>query len=52
MTYHKQVVVVVNEYQQQGNQEEIFNTEHLKPGIYFCTLKTDEEVQSAKMIKL
>lgn len=48
----EQVALVVNEYRQQGKQEVIFNIEKLKPGIYFCTLKTDEGVQTTKMIKL
>ncbi|MCB2222019.1 MAG: T9SS type A sorting domain-containing protein [Bacteroidetes bacterium] len=43
---------LVNENQQQGKQQVIFNTEGLKPGIYFCTLKTSDGMQTRKIIKL
>lgn len=48
----EKVEVLLNEYNQEGDQQVIFNSEKLKPGIYFCTLKTDEGIQSTKMIKL
>jgi len=37
---------------QPGDQYTIANTDKLKPGIYFCTLKTKDEVQTKKIIKL
>jgi len=48
----KQVGIVVNEYQYKGNQQVMFNSEKLKPGIYFCALKTSMGIQTTKMIKL
>ncbi len=48
----EQVEVLLNEYTQQGDQEIIFDTEKLSPGIYFCTLKTRDGIQTTKMIKL
>jgi hypothetical protein len=46
------MATLVNEVQQLGKQSVVFNTIGLKPGIYFCVLKTNEGVQSKKMIKL
>ncbi len=50
--YGKQVGIVVNEYLQQGNQQVMFNSEKLEPGIYLCVLKTNEGMQTKKIIKL
>jgi hypothetical protein len=46
------VVSLVNENQQQGEHKVILNTEGLKPGVYFCTLKTNDGIQMRKIIKL
>jgi hypothetical protein len=46
------VVSLINENQQQGEQKVIFNTDGLKAGVYFCTLKTKEGVQTRKVIKV
>ncbi len=51
----EKVQVLANEYRQQGKQEEIFDTEKLKPGIYLCVLKTNDPAcagQTRKIIKL
>jgi len=48
----KQVEILFNEYQQQGEQQVIINTEKLKSGIYFCVLRTNNGIQFTKMIKL
>ncbi len=51
----QKVEMVLDEFKQQGEQQVIFNSEKLKPGIYFCVLKTDDPVysgQTKKMIKL
>ena len=48
----RKVVSLVNEYQQQGEQRVILNSEKLKPGIYFCTIKTSKGIQTRKIIKL
>ncbi|MCB2222016.1 MAG: T9SS type A sorting domain-containing protein [Bacteroidetes bacterium] len=45
------VQTLVNENQQQGEQNILFNGSQLKPGIYFCTLKTNERIQTQKIIK-
>jgi len=46
------VVPLVNEVQQQGEQKIDFNIARLPAGIYFCVLKTNEEIQTRKIIKL
>jgi len=46
------VVSLVNEIQQQGKQRIEFNTMGLPAGIYFCVLKTNQGIQTKKMIKL
>jgi len=46
------VVSLVNEYQQQGEHRVIFNSEEIKPGVYFCTLKTNNGILTKKIIKL
>ncbi|MCB2220253.1 MAG: T9SS type A sorting domain-containing protein [Bacteroidetes bacterium] len=48
----REIQTLVNEVQNQGEQSVVFNTIGLKPGIYFCTLKTNEGVQTKKIIKL
>ncbi len=48
----RKMITPVNEVQQQGKQGVIFNTVRLKPGIYFCVLKTSEGLQTKKIIKL
>jgi hypothetical protein len=48
----REMKIIVNEFQQQGEQNVIFNTESLKTGVYFCTLKTSEGVQTKKIIKM
>jgi hypothetical protein len=48
----QQIQTLVNEVQKQGEQSVIFNTEWLRPGIYFCTLKTVEGIHTKKLIKL
>jgi len=47
-----QVVTTMINEQQQGEQRVTFNTEGLKPGVYFCMLKTSEGIQTRKIIKL
>ncbi len=48
------VAFLVNEVQQQGEQQVIFNTSDLPAGIYFCILKTNPARvgQTKKIIKL
>ncbi len=48
----REVETLVNEVQLQGEQRVVFNTKGIKPGIYFCVIKTSEGVQTKKMIKL
>jgi hypothetical protein len=43
---------LVNEVREQGKHEVIFDGNELQPGVYFCVLKTNEGVQTKKMIKL
>jgi len=49
----KEVVNLNGGFQSPGKQNLIFNTERLKPGIYFCTLKTNPACagQTKKIIK-
>ena len=44
--------ILINEIQKQGEQKVKYNSHGLKPGVYFCVLKTDEGIQTKKMIKL
>ena len=46
------ISTLVNEDQKQGAQMLFYETAGLAPGVYFCTLKTDEGVQTTKIIKL
>jgi len=48
----REIKVLVNEVQNQGEQSVVFNTFGLKPGIYFALLKTNEGMQTKKLIKL
>jgi hypothetical protein len=43
---------LLNDVREQGNHEIFFKGGELKPGIYFCVLKTNEVIQTKKMIKL
>jgi len=46
------IEVLIDNYQQQGTQHITFDAEKLKPGVYFCMLKTRDGVQTTKIIKL
>jgi len=48
----REMITLVNEFQQQGEQRIVFYSDELKPGIYFCVLKTNNGIQTTKMIKL
>jgi len=50
----REIVTLVDEVQQQGEQQVVFNTGDLPAGIYFCVLKTNpaRTGQTMKMIKL
>ncbi len=50
----KEMIILVNEIQQHGEQKIIFNTSDLPAGIYFCVLKTNPPAggQTKKIIKL
>jgi len=44
------ILNLVDELQKPGDQTVLFNGNELRPGIYFCLLKTNECIQSKKMI--
>jgi len=46
------IKTLVNETQQKGKLEVVFDGTELKAGIYFCVLKTNEGIQTKKIIKL
>ena len=46
------IETLVEEQHQQGEHKTVFNAPHLSPGIYFCTLKTIDRMQTRKLIKL
>jgi len=48
----QEIKTLVNEIQQQGEQQLIFNTRNLPSGIYFCVLKTNNGKQTRRIIKL
>jgi len=48
----KEMLTLVNELQKQGEQKVNYNSHGLKPGVYFCVLKTTEGIQTKKIIKL
>jgi len=49
---NSQVVISLIDEQQRGKQKIRLDGTELKPGVYFCVLKTNEGVQTMKMIKL
>lgn len=51
LTGHK-IITLVDYIQQQGEQQQVFNSSSLSAGIYFCVLKTNGGTQTKKMIKL
>ncbi len=48
----REMTTLVNEVQQQGEQKVVFNTNGLPAGIYFCVIKTNQGIQTIKLIKL
>ena len=48
----QKIQTLVNEVQSQGEYSIVLNTDRLKPGIYFCTLKATKSMQTKKLIKL
>lgn len=48
----QRVLSLVNKVENQGSYEVIFDSKALKSGIYFCVLKTNERIQTKKIIKL
>ncbi|MCD4697202.1 MAG: T9SS type A sorting domain-containing protein [Bacteroidales bacterium] len=49
----QEIVTLVDDLQQQGEQQVVFNTSGLPTGIYFCVLKTKARAgQTKKIIKL
>lgn len=48
----REIITLVNEVQQQGEQRINFNTTGLPAGIYFCVLKTPQTIKTKKIIKL
>ena len=50
--YGKLIDTPVNAYQQSGNQEVTWNAENLPPGVYYCRLKTGNQLISKKIIKM
>ncbi len=47
----KQIATLVDGNMQQGKQKITFDSASLASGIYFCVLKTNEGIQTRKMIK-
>ena len=47
----REIVTLVNEVQAKGEQTLAYSTAGLKPGVYFCNLKTDGGFQVKKIIK-
>jgi hypothetical protein len=48
----QEIATLINEFQQQGEHKVVFKGNGLRPGIYFCVLKTSERMQTKKIIKL
>jgi len=48
----KSILNLVDKFQRSGEKEILFNGNRLKPGIYFCVLKTNEGINTSKIIKL
>ena len=46
------ISVLVDETKQAGEHEIIFESMELPPGVYFCVLKANDEIQTAKIVKL
>ncbi len=46
------VSVLITEVKPEGKHEVIFDRGNIPAGVYFCTLKTNEGIQTTKMIKL
>jgi hypothetical protein len=47
-----QPVYQTQETQSQGSQQLIWNAERLPAGVYFCVIKTNQGIQTTKLIKL
>ena len=43
------VISLIDELQQQGEKRITFNSTVLKPGVYFCVLKTNKAIQTTKL---
>ena len=50
--YGKLIDTPVNEYQQGGNHQVIWNAENLPPGVYYCRIETGNQLNSKKIIKM
>jgi hypothetical protein len=48
----REMAVLFEGWQQPGEQRVILDGSQLKPGVYFCTLKTNNGMQTRKIIKL
>ncbi len=48
----RKILCPVNEEQTPGDHRTVIDGKGLKPGVYFCILKTSESIQTMKMIKL
>jgi hypothetical protein len=48
----EQLEAIVNESRRQGVQQEQLSVDHLTSGVYFCVIKTNEGIQTKKIIKL
>ncbi len=46
------IMELVNEHQAKGKHKLTLNGAKLATGIYFCVLKTNEGIQTRKMIKV
>ncbi|MBS4032994.1 MAG: T9SS type A sorting domain-containing protein [Ignavibacterium sp.] len=48
----REVVTLLNEYKPAGSYEIEFNASHLSSGVYFYTLKTDNNISTRKLLIL
>jgi len=48
----KEMSILINEVQKQGEQKVKYNSHGLKPGVYFCVIKTNNGMQTKKIIRL
>jgi hypothetical protein len=48
----RQVALLVNEKQHKGRQVVAWNAKNLPPGVYYCRLKTGNQIISKKIIKM